>query len=394
LAERTTPYGEDHNMADFRLGSVLGFEIRIDISWFIIFFLIFWSLAASVFPAWYPELDSRTHMVMGGAGSLLFFASLLIHELSHSVVARSKGIPVAGITLFIFGGMARTSAEAETPRDELLIAGVGPLASLVLGIGFWSIGVAGTELGWSLGVVGVARYLAFINVVLALFNLLPGFPLDGGRVFRALVWGATGDQTKATRWATQGGQWLGLVLIFLGIVQTLGGAVLGGLWLILIGWFLRAVAGASLQQHIVRHVLGRIRAHQLMTPDPETVQASVSLHELVDVYLFGRRYQSFPVVSGSVLTGLVTLQEVKPVPRERWAATTVAEVMVPVDQLPLAAPDESMSSVFQRMSEAGATRTLVVRGASLLGIISASDVAGWVQRVQALEELTGQGQGA
>ena len=376
-------------MADYRLGSVLGFEIRVDVSWFVIFFLIYWSLASAVFPSWYPELDSGTHMIMGGVGALLFFASLLTHELSHSVVARSKGIPVAGITLFIFGGMARTTAEAESPKDELLIAGVGPLTSFALGALFYALVWLGGTLGWSVAVVGVARYLAFINVVLAVFNLLPGFPLDGGRVFRAIVWSTTGDLTKATRWATAGGRALGMVLIFLGILQTLGGAVLGGLWMVFIGWFLRTIAGMSLQQHVVKQVLGHVRAEELMTPGPETVEASVPLDLLVSDFFLGRRYQSFPVVEGAAVLGLITLQEVRSVPQEQWPRTLVSAAMIAIDEIPVVGPGETMTDVFQKMGEAGASRTLVLRGNTLIGIISASDVAGWVQRVQAVEALTG-----
>jgi Zn-dependent protease len=376
-------------MGDFRLGSVLGFEIRVDLSWFVIFFLIFWSLAAGVFPAWYPELGSTNHTIMGGVGAILFFISLLAHELSHSLVARAKGIPVQGITLFIFGGMARTGAEAETPRDEFVIAGVGPLTSFAVAFLFWVISWMGLQAGWSLAITGVARYLAFINVVLAVFNLLPGFPLDGGRLFRALVWGLTGDLTKATRWAATGGRWLATVLMVLGILQTLGGAVLGGIWLLVIGWFLRTVASMSLRQHLVQHVLERSTAGDVMTPRPETVPATLTLEQLVGELFLHRRYQSFPVVLDGALVGVITLHEVKPVPREMWPHTRVLDVMTPIEEVVTVAPHHSMADVFAKMAEQEALRVLVVRGDVLVGIISASDVAAWVQRIQAAEALMG-----
>lgn len=191
---------------DFAWGSVLGFEIRIDLSWFVIFFLVFWSLSEAVFPGRLPELPGLTYLLMGLAGTLLFFLSLLAHELAHALVSRSKGIPVAGITLFLFGGMAWTRREPDTPRDELVIAGIGPVASLMLAGLFALTGRVAAAAGLAAPVYVVAEYLAFINTALAIFNLIPGFPLDGGRVFRAITWSVTGNRVKATRWAVAGGR--------------------------------------------------------------------------------------------------------------------------------------------------------------------------------------------
>ena len=217
-------------MSGFRLGSIFGFEIRVDFSWFVILFLIVWSFSGVVFPARYPNQSSQVYFAMGVVAALLFFGSILAHELSHSLVARSKGIPVEGITLFIFGGIAHTRMEAENPGDEFVIAGVGPLASLVIGAVFGAIWWIGSQAGLSTAVTAVAGYLAFLNVVLAVFNLLPGFPLDGGRLFRSIVWKLTGDITTATRWATQGGSILGYALMGLGALQLLGGAVVAEAW--------------------------------------------------------------------------------------------------------------------------------------------------------------------
>jgi len=244
----------------FRLGSILGFEIRIDYSWFVIFFLVLWSLTAGFFPQTLPERSTGVYLVMGTAGTLLFFASLLAHELSHSVVARTKGIPVEGITLFIFGGMARTRLESEDPMDEILIAGIGPVASVVIGGLFLGLAQLGGALGWPASVNEVSRYLGFINFLLAAFNLLPGFPLDGGRLFRGLLWKVTGNPEKATRWATNGGIWLGYGLMALGFLQAFAGAALGGLWMVFIGWFLRGAAEASYGQHVLRRILEGVLA--------------------------------------------------------------------------------------------------------------------------------------
>ena len=373
-------------MNGLRLGSVLGFEIRVDYSWFIIFFLILWSFSAGVFPQAVPGLAPASYLAMGAAGALLFFASLLAHELSHSVVARSKGVPVEGITLFIFGGMAHTRREAETPGDELLIAGVGPLASLVLGVLFAAIWWVGTMLALPAPIPAVARYLAFVNVILALFNLLPGFPLDGGRVFRALAWRATGDRAKATRWASAGGQWLGYGLMALGILQVLGGAVLGGLWLVFIGWFLRTAAVFSFKQDVLRGMLDGVPARDLMTADPNTVPPDLDLADLVDDHVLRQRHHGFPVTEYGELVGLVTLEQVKRTPRDQWHQTHVRDVMLTGAEFTVD-PDESMSRVLEQLGGEGPGRVVVARGTRVLGIISNSDVARWVQREQELGEL-------
>jgi len=371
-------------MGDFRLGSVLGFEIRIDFSWFIIFALILWSFSFGVFPASFPGLGAATYIGMGVAGTLLFFASLLAHELSHSVVARSKGIPVEGITLFIFGGMARTRLEAEEPGDEFYIAVVGPVSSIVIGLLFGLVWWVGTRAGWSVAVTGVAAYLGMLNIALAVFNLLPGFPLDGGRLFRSLVWKMTGDVTKATRFASTGGKWLGYVLVGLGILQAFSGNVLGGLWLVFIGWFLRNAAITSYEQHLIRMVLEGVRAAETMTRNPETVPSHLTVQELVDEYFLRRRYQAFPVVDDGHPVGIVTLNQVKELPREEWPVRTVGSIMAPARDGVTVRPEERMTSVLEKMEASGVRRVLVTRDGRLEGIITATDVAGWLDRARQL----------
>lgn len=376
-------------MGSFRLGSVLGFEIRIDYSWFVIFFLILWSFSAGVFPAQFPGYESSVYFLMGGIGTILFFASLLAHELSHSVVARAKGIPVQGITLFIFGGMAHTRMEATSPDDEFAIAGMGPVSSLAIAALFGAVWWLGGQAGWPEAVTGVARYLAFLNVLLAVFNLLPGFPLDGGRLFRSAVWKFTGDLTKATRWASNGGKWLGYGLMGLGALQTLAGFVIGGLWLLFIGWFLRNAADMSYRQHMLQMVLEGVPAREVMSEEPETVSPDLTLQELVDRYFLKRRYQSFPVVEGGRAVGLITVQQVKDVPREAWTSRRVSEVMKAAEDGLLVDPEEPMTEVLRRMGDSGLRRVLVARDGRVEGIISATDITDWVQRSQELGELRG-----
>jgi Zn-dependent protease/CBS domain-containing protein len=369
---------------------VLGFEVRVDLSWFVIFFLVFWSLAEGVFPERYPDLGRLSHVAMGLAGTLLFFASLLGHEISHAVVSRRKGIPVEGITLFVFGGMAITRREPASARDELLIAGVGPVASLVLAGLFELLSRLAPTLGLGAPVVGVTDYLAFINAALAIFNLMPGFPMDGGRVFRAVAWSVTGDRAKATRWAVTGGKAFGTVLMVLGGVQALSGAPLGGLWLVFIGWFLRTLAGNSLQQQAMQSMLDRFVAADLMTPRPEVVPGRLPVASLVQDHFMRLRFGSYPVVDGDALLGMVTLEGVKRLSRTDWAVRTTAEAMTPLAECAVVAPDATLESVLQELGRVGTEgRALVVDAGRLVGIISASDIARWLHRVRAMESLTG-----
>jgi Zn-dependent protease/predicted transcriptional regulator len=377
--------GERGGMGGFRLGSVLGFDIRIDYSWFIIFFLILWTFSTGVFPAVFPEQERSTYLIMGAVGTLLFFVSLLAHELSHSVVARRKGIPVEGITLFIFGGMAHTKMEFEDPGDEFQIAGVGPVSSLVIAGMFWLIAWGGDQVGWPVAVTGVAAYLAFINLALAIFNLLPGFPLDGGRLFRAAVWKYSGDLTKATRWASNGGKVLGYALMAFGVFNFFAGNLIGGLWMLFIGWFVRLAAEASFAQHRLTESFKGVRAADAMTQDPATVPADITLQEFIEHHVFQGRHHSYPVVDHGRPLGLITLERVKSVPREEWTRRAVRDAMVPAEEGVVVHPQEEMSDVLEKLSASKARRVLVSEGGELVGIITQSDIARWMERVRLME---------
>jgi len=383
-SSRPTPKG------GIRLGSVFGFEIRIDLSWFVIFFLVFWSLSIAVFPQQFPQLSGRAHLLMGSAGTLLFFSSLLAHELSHALVSRAKGIPVAGITLFMFGGMAWATREPDSPGDEILIAGIGPVTSFALAGIFQTVTWLGTSAGWSDAILGVTSYLAFINLALAIFNLVPGFPLDGGRVFRAIVWRSTGDKSKATRWAVGGGRAFGTLLMVLGAVQALAGSPVGGLWFVFIGWFLRSLAGASLQQQLLHDLLGGFVAADLMSPQPQVVSSRLSLDELVRSHFMRLRFGSYPVIDGGELVGMVTLEDVKRMPSDRWAEMTVADAMTRLHECAVISPTTTVEEAVREMSQPSARgRALVVDRGQLVGIISGSDVTRWVQRLREVEGLVG-----
>jgi Zn-dependent protease len=375
-------------MEGFRLGSIFGFEIRVDLSWLIIFFLVLWTLSAGIFPTNYPGFDSSTYFGMGIVATLLFFASLLAHELSHSFVARAKGIPVEGITLFIFGGVSRTRMDAQTPGDEFQIAGVGPVVSLLLAAVFGLIWYVGKNTGLSVVFTGVFAYLAVINLALAIFNMLPGFPLDGGRVFRSLLWKYTGNLKKATKIASNGGKWLSYLLIVFGVLEMFAGAILGGLWLILIGWFLYNAAETSYEELLLRSSLQGVKAQEIMTPHPETVSPDMKLQELVDRYFLSRRYHSFPVTQDGHPVGIITLNQVKDIPREEWQYCTVKDTMIPTENGVTARPEEQMSQVLQKMQDSGVRRVLVIHNDLLKGIITANDLAYWLQRQRDLGELT------
>mgnify|MGYP006282234811 CR=1 FL=1 len=366
-------------MRGFRLGRIFGFEISVDLSWLIIVALVVWSFSTAVFPQAVPELSGRAYLVMGVVAGALFFGSLLLHEIAHSLMARAKGVEVEGITLFIFGGVSRMRDEAKSARDEFLIAGVGPLASLVIGAAFWALFLLGDALGWSAAAVEVARYLSFLNVALAVFNLLPGFPLDGGRLFRAVLWWWRDDLQEATRVASVGGQAMGVLIATFGLLQLFAGNLIGGLWLGVIGWFLMNAAKMSYRQHVLTAGLEGATARDAMTADPEVVSPNISVGKLVEDHFLRDKHGSYPVVENGEPVGLVTLEETGQVPRDRWDATRVREVMIPFDEQVGVGPDEELVEVIRKLGESPARRVLVVdEGRELLGIVTARDVTTWL----------------
>ncbi len=363
------------------LGSVSGFEISLDYSWFVIFFLILGTFSGVVFPSYVPGLPRQLYLLMGAVGTILFFASLIAHELAHAYVARARGIEVEGITRFIFGGMARTRTEAARPFDEFVIAVVGPLASLALGAGFYALAVTMEERGLAPAVFTVAGHLSFLNLALAAFNVLPGFPLDGGRMLRAVVWSLAGSLRTGTKVAAFAGRGLGWLIIGTGVYYMfVTSQLVTGLWFIFIGWFLANSATASYEQVQLRQVLEGRTAADAMTHAPETVVPDITLDVLVRDYFMKRPYNSFPVVQDGVVIGLITLSQVKQLDHSAWKIRNVADVMTPLADTLIVAPSSPMNEVVERMADNETRRVIVAQEWELKGIITGGDVANWLDR--------------
>jgi len=292
------------------LFKLFGFEVRVDASWLILAILVTWSLARGLFPAWFKGLSEATYWGMALAGTAGLFLSIVLHEMSHSLVARRYGIPMKGITLFIFGGVAEMDQEPPSPRAEFLMALAGPLSSVALAMGFLLLATIGPQVHCPEPVTAVFSYLMWLNLVLAGFNLVPAFPLDGGRMLRAILWGAKHNIRWATRIASNFGAGFGVFLIIIGVFNFLGGNFIGGVWLFLIGMFLRNASQMSYRQLLMRRALQGERVRNFMQPDPVTVTASMPLDLLVEDYVYKYHYKMFPVLDNCRLIGCVTTAQV------------------------------------------------------------------------------------
>ncbi|SCG39850.1 Zn-dependent protease (includes SpoIVFB) [Micromonospora echinaurantiaca] len=373
--------------ASFRLGRIAGVPVGVNWSVLVIFALIAWGLSANQFPRAYPGESVAAYVLAGLAAAVVFFLGLLAHEVSHAIVAKRNGLAVEGITLWLFGGVAELKGEAKDPGAELRISGVGPLVSLVIGLFFGAIAVLLALAGEDGLLLGVMAWLAGINVLLAVFNVLPAAPLDGGRLLRAAVWKATGDRTKASVVAARAGWVLGALLIGLGLWQFLAGVGFGGLWLALIGWFLIGAAGMEERQARLGSALRGIRVADVMTPQPQTASGQMTVADFVDHYLFAYRHSALPLTEDGRPVGLVTLDRVRGIPADRRPGTTLAEVSCRADELVLASPDEQLNDLLPRLSECADGRALVVTEGRLVGIISPSDISRAVQRGSMRDDL-------
>ena len=366
----------------WRLGRIAGVEIRIDSSWIFIALLITYSLYLRFSEA-FPELGVAPGVALGVGFGLLFFASVLAHEMAHAVEARARRIPVRGITLFMFGGATHAKVESRGPWDEFLISVVGPISSVVLGGAFFLLGTLGRDL---LGppVSGGFRYLAFVNVALAVFNLLPGFPLDGGRVLRSLMWRASGSLVRATRVASVVGQVVAYLMIAAGIFFVFVGGLVSGIWLAFIGWFLAQAARSSIHQLEVQRLLESVEVKDVMDPDLVRIPPSLTVRQAVDEY-FTRSVRSvFPVPEDGETRGLLTLRAVKRLPKRHWDTRRVEEVMEPLGEQCTVDVSARMEGVVEKLQEGRLNRCLVVRDGEVVGIITTRDIARWLRRREVL----------
>lgn len=360
----------------FRLGRIAGIEIAIHYTWLFAVILITWSLARSFFPQFYPGWSLTTYWVTGILAALFLFLSVLLHELAHSRVAIARGLPVQGITLFIFGGVSNIKSEPKRPKVEFVMAIVGPLTSMALAGIFWGLQLSIGQPGGPLS--GLLSYLALINALLAGFNLIPAFPLDGGRVLRSIIWGATGNMTRATNIAATIGRVFGWGLIVFGIILLLIGNILGGIWMAFIGWFLSSAAEASRQEVMVREHLSGVRVKDVMNPGLECINPQLSVDDVIRDIFFQRGRRAVPVCQDDNLLGIITLTDIRDLPQSKWEHTPVGEIMTR-SPLHTVDTDDDLSSALKLLAEYALNQVPVLSGGRLVGLLSRADVIRYLQ---------------
>ena len=352
----------------FKVGRI---PIAVHASWLAVYALITWTLAVGYFPRVMPDLGAAASWTYGLVAALLLFASVLVHELSHAVVAIAHGLGVRGITLHIFGGVAEMEDEPRTARAEALIAAAGPVASFAIAALLWGARAAGlVGAGW---IAAIADYLIAVNVAVGVFNLIPGVPLDGGRLLRALLWRWSGSLSRATYLASRAGVACSVALMLWGGLQMLGGSFVSGLWLVLIGLFLQSAANAGYSQVAVRQALDRLPVSAIMTRDVVSVAADETIGELVDRF-WAHHFTTFPVLHHGAVVGVASLAHVQQVPREQWMLTRVRDVMRPLDDSLTARPGDSVFRALERATANGVGRLAVIDGGRFVGYLSLKDI--------------------
>ncbi|WP_028574525.1 site-2 protease family protein [Desulfonatronovibrio hydrogenovorans] len=366
------------------LVKVMGFQIKVDVSWIIIAVLVTWSLAVGFFPHYIEGLRTMDYWILAVFGALGLFFSIVFHEFWHSYVARKMGVSIKGITLFVFGGVAEMEDDPKTPRSEFWIAIAGPLASFFLALVFYLVFDLARSMEMAPGIISVFMYLALINLILAIFNLIPAFPMDGGRILRAALWHLKKDLPWATRTAANMGSIFGLVLIGLGLLNMLTGNLVGGLWYFVIGMFIRFVAQNSYRQLMVKRALAGETVQSLMK-EPVYVPGEITLQELVEDYVYRYHFKMFPVRDGKTLTGCITTRQVGEIERQNWPGILVREITRQCSMENTVGPDEDVVKVLGKMNRTGLSRMMVVRNGELLGIISLKDIMAYLSARMELE---------
>lgn len=377
-----------------RIARIFGINIGVDWSWLLIFTLITWNLA-TVFSNLHPDWGVGLNWGVALTAAILFFLSVLLHELAHSLVAIARGMKVTYIKLFLFGGVSNIEREPPSATTEFLMALVGPLTSILLGVilvlaaGF-SIDETITNPNQIIGQLGplttLLMWLGSINIFLGFFNLVPGFPLDGGRILRSIFWGVTNDLRRATRWASWIGQGIAWLMIFAGIsmifgvrIPVLGGGIINGMWLAFIGWFLHSSAVASYRQVVIRDLLEDVPVSRMMRSNPPTVPGTTTVDDLVHNTIMQTDEHAFPVIEGEKLIGMVTLEDVREVSRDAWTNKVVREIMTPVDELVSVQPDEDAAEALHKLQSRDVHLLPVIRNGSLAGVLRRRDIIKWLR---------------
>ncbi len=357
-----------------KIVTIMGIPIRVHFSWLIIFGLITWSLSTFYFPMAAPQLPGLSYWISGVAAAIFLFVSVALHELSHSFVAMRYGQSIASITLFIFGGVAQMKGEPAHPKAELNIAIAGPLSSFLLSLIFL--------IAYNLVTGQVERalfqYLSYLNLIVGVFNLIPGFPMDGGRVVRAYLWKKTNDFFYATRKASNYGQKIAIFFIIFGLFSIFAGSP-SGLWLMLIGWFLHTSAQASYQQASLQETLSNVKVKDIMVKNIVTVSQNITIETAIDEYFIKYGYGGFPVVDNGRFLGLLTLKEIKNVPKERWNDVRISEIFIPHDKKWEVSEEEDAMKALERMISEDKGRLAVTEKGDLIGLITRNGIAKYVQ---------------
>jgi len=355
------------------LFTLFGFRVSIDITWFVLVVLITWSLAKGVFPHYFAGFSNTTYWWMGAAGALGLIISIIFHEFCHSLVARQFDLPMKGITLFIFGGVAEMNKEPENAKSEFFMAIAGPISSVVLAGIFFLFSTAGKAVNWPGPVNGVLMYLGWLNIILAGFNMVPAFPLDGGRVLRSILWYAKGDLRWATRISSRLGATFGLFLMIMGVISFISGNFIGGLWYFLIGMFIKSASQMSYRQLLVKNALMGEPISRFMAAQAVTAPPSIMVSDLVEDYFYKYHYKMFPVTEDGMLKGCVTTRQIKELSKEQWATTKVSDIAQPCSEGNTISPKTDSIKALSLMNSTGNSRLMVVEGNKLLGVISLKD---------------------
>jgi Zn-dependent protease len=351
----------------------------LDYSWFLIFALVAWTLAVGYFPAEFKNWPTVEYWVVGIVTAIMFFASVVLHELGHSVVATHYKIPVSSINLFVFGGVSQIETEPPSAKVEFLMAIVGPLVSFALAGIFGLLQLAFAPFA---PLLAMAKYLAYINAVLGIFNLIPGFPLDGGRVFRSIVWGATRNLRRATTIAGNLGRFIGFLFILFGVYQVIGGNLINGLWIGFIGWFLESAAVSQVQQQRIHDLLAGRTVSQAMSRNYTAIPPDITVQQLVDKHILGRGQRSFVVEEGGQVAGLLTMHSIKELPRNEWPTTLAAAVMIPLALVKRTRPEAELWTAMEEMNRDGVNQLPVMVDGQILGMLCREDIITYLHNLR------------